>query len=151
MRGKAKKPVKFGAKLSVSSFDNYVFLDHLSWNNFNKSGDLQTQIETYKNYTEYYPSSVHVNKIYHTKANRTWCKERGIRLSKSPKGRKPKNISKKAKKQAVDDKRFRNFIKGKFGQAKRHYSLNCIMSKLLSTSKISITIIFLVMNLSRLL
>ena len=31
VRGKAGKPVEFGAKLSVSCFDNYVFLDYLSW------------------------------------------------------------------------------------------------------------------------
>ena len=81
VRGKAGKPVEFGAKLSVSCFENYVFLDHLSWDNFNESGDLQTQVEAYKNYTGYYPSSVHVDKIYRTRANRAWCKERGIRIS----------------------------------------------------------------------
>ncbi len=151
VRGKAGKPVEFGAKLSVSCFDNYVFLDHLSWDNFNESGDLQTQVEAYKNYTGYYPSSVHVDKIYRTRANRAWCKKRGIRLSGSPLGRKPKNISKQAKKQTVDDERFRNIIEGKFGQAKRRYSLDCIMSKLPSTSETSIAIIFLVINLSRLL
>ena len=61
VRGKAGKPVEFGAKISVSCFDEYVFLDHLSWDNFNESGDLQKQIEEYKNYTGYYPSSVHVD------------------------------------------------------------------------------------------
>ncbi len=77
VRGKAGKPVEFerggcwgnpsisnhavGAKLSVSCFENYVFLDHLSWDNFNESGDLKTQIEEYKKYTGYYPSSVHVD------------------------------------------------------------------------------------------
>ncbi len=167
VRGKAGKPVEFerggrcfasslsnhavGAKLSVSSFENYVFLDHLSWDNFNESGDLKSQIEEYKNYTGYYPSSVHVDKIYRTRANRAWCKERGIRLSGSPLGRKPKNISEESKKQAAYDERIRNIIEGKFGQAKRRYSLNCIMSKLPSTSETSIAIIFLVMNLSRLL
>ncbi len=151
VRGKAGKPVEFGAKLSVSCFNNYVFLDHARWDNFNESGDLKSQIEEYKNYTGYYPDSVHVDKIYRTRANRAWCKERGIRLSGSPLGRKPKNISKSTKKQAVDDERFRNLIEGKFGQAKRRYSLNCIMSKLPSTSETSIAIIFLVMNLSRLL
>ena len=151
VRGKAGKPVEFGAKLSVSCFENYVFLEHLSWDNFNESGDLETQVEAYKNYTGYYPSSVHVDKIYRTRANRAWCKERGIRISGSPLGRKPKNLSKETKKQAVDDEIFRNIIEGKFGQAKRRYSLNCIMSKLPSTSETSIAIIFLVMNLSRLL
>ena len=61
VRGKAGKPVEFGAKLSVSCFENYVFLDHLSWDNFNESGDFEDQIEAYKNFTGYYPSSVHVD------------------------------------------------------------------------------------------
>jgi hypothetical protein len=86
VRGKAGKPVEFGAKISVSCFDNYVFLDHLSWDNFNESGDFQAQIEAYKSFTGYYPDSVHVDKIYRTRVNRAWCKERGIRISGSPKG-----------------------------------------------------------------
>ncbi len=49
VRGKAGKPVEFGAKLSVSCFDNYVFLDHLSWGNFNESSDLITQVDHTKN------------------------------------------------------------------------------------------------------
>ena len=151
VRGKARKAVEFGAKLSVSCFDQYVFLDHLSWDNFNESGDFQKQVEAYKNSTGYYPSSVHVDKIYRTRANRAWCKERGIRISGSPLGRKPKNISQESKKQAADDERFRNIIEGKFGQAKRRYSLDCIMSKLPSTSETSIAITFLVINLSTLL
>lgn len=151
VRGKAGKSVEFGAKLSVSCFNNYVFLDHLSWDNFNESGDFQKQVEDYKNYTGYYPSSVHVDKIYRTRTNRAWCKERGIRISGSPLGRPPKNISKQTKKQAQDDERFRNAIEGKFGQAKRRYSLNCIMTKLSKTSETSIAITFFVINLSTLL
>ncbi len=151
VRGKAGKPVEFGAKLSVSCFENYVFLDHLSWDNFNESGDFQDQIEAYKNFTGYYPSSVHVDKIYRTKANRKFCQERGIRIIGSPLGRPPKNISKETKRQALDDERFRNGIEGKFGQAKRHYGLNCIMTKLPETSQTSIAITFLVINLSTLL
>lgn len=151
VRGKAGKPVEFGAKLSVSCFNNYVFLDHLSWDNFNESGDFKKQVEEYKNYIGYYPNSVHVDKIYRTRANRSWCKERGIRISGLPLGRPPKNVSKKTKKQAQDDERFRNAIEGKFGQAKRRYGLNCIMTKLSKTSETSIAITFLVINLSTLL
>ncbi len=151
VRGKAGKPVEFGAKLSVSCFDKYVFLDHLSWSNFNESGDFTLQVEAYKKFTGYYPESVHVDKIYRTRVNRTWCKERGIRISGTPLGRPPKNLGKEIKKQANLDERFRNIIEGKFGQAKRRYSLNCIMTKLPSTSETSIAITFLVMNLSTLL
>lgn len=151
VRGKAGRPVEFGAKISVSYFEQYVFLDHLSWDNFNESGDFKTQVEAYKNFTGYYPSSVHVDKIYRTRANRAWCKEKGIRISGAPLGRPPKNISKETKKQAQDDERIRNAIEGKFGQGKRRYGLGCIMTKLSHNSETSISIIFLVINLSTLL
>jgi transposase, IS5 family len=148
VRGKAGKPVEFGAKLSVSCFDQYVFLDHLSWDNFNESRDLKTQVEAYKNFTGYDPSSVHVDRIYRTRENRAWCKDRGIRISGPPLGRPPKNVSRSTKKQALDDERVRNAIEGKFGQAARCYGLNCIMAKLSETAETSIAITFLVINLS---
>ncbi len=68
-----------------------------------------------------------------------------------PVRRPPNSVSKDTKKQAVDDERFRNGIEGKFGQAKRRYGLNCIMTKLSQTSITSIAITFLVINLSTLL
>jgi len=74
VRGKAGKAVEFGAKISVSCFKGYVFLDHISWDNFNESGDLKSQVETYKEFTGYYPESVHADKIYRTRENREWCK-----------------------------------------------------------------------------
>lgn len=43
------------------------------------------------------------------------CKERGIRISGSPLGRPPANVSKETKKQAWEDERIRNSIEGKFG------------------------------------
>ena len=148
VRGKAGKAVEFGAKLSASYFDGYVFLDRISWNNFNESGNLKSQIEYFKNYTGYYPESVHVDKIYRTKENRIWCKERGIRISGPPLGRPPLNVSKQKKKQAALDEKIRSCIEGKFGQGKRKFSLNRVMTKLSHTSKTSIAITFLVMNLS---
>ena len=47
VRGKAKSPVEFGAKLSVSLVDGFSFVDKLSWDAFNESGDLTLQIESY--------------------------------------------------------------------------------------------------------
>lgn len=148
IRGKAGKSVEFGAKLSASYFDGYVFLDHISWDNFNESGDLKDQIEAFKDYTGYYPESVHVDKIYRTRENRAWCKERGIIMSGPPLGRPPANISKEKKKQDLESERIRNCIEGKFGQAKRRFSLNLVMTKLAHTSQTAIAITFLVMNLS---
>ncbi len=150
-RGKAGKPTEFGAKLSVSCVDNYVFLDRISWSNFNESRDLKEQVEKFKMLYGCYPESIHVDKIYRTRENRAWCKERGIRISGPKLGRPPKNISQQDKKQALDDERFRNVIEGKFGQAKRRFSLNLVMTKLPETSETSIAITFLVVNLSTLL
>jgi hypothetical protein len=41
-----------------------------------------------------------------------------------------------------------NYIEGKFGQGKRRFTLNKIMTKLPSSSATTIAIIFLVINLS---
>jgi hypothetical protein len=148
VRGKTGKAVEFGAKLSASCFEGYVFLDRMSWDNFNESGDLKAQIEAFKSYTGYYPESVHADRIYRTTENRAWCKERGIRMSGPPLGRPPANVSKATKKQAWEDERIRNSIEGKFGQGKRRFSLNRVMAKLDNTSGTAIAITFLVMNLS---
>jgi IS5 family transposase len=148
VRGKAGKSVEFGAKLSASCFDGYVFLDRMSWDNFNESGDLKAQVEAYHSFTGYYPESVHADRIYRTRENRAWCKEKGIRISGPPLGRPPANVSKEKKKQALEDERIRNAIEGKFGQGKRRFSLDRIMAKLDNTSQTAIAITFLVMNLS---
>jgi hypothetical protein len=151
VRGKAGKSVEFGAKLSASCRNGYVFLDRISWENFNESVDLKKQVEEFKRFTGFYPESIHVDRIYRTRSNRAWCKERGIRMSGSPLGRPPTNISKSTKKQAQSDERIRNSIEGKFGEAKRRFSLGRVMAKLSNTSGTAIAITFLVMNLSSLL
>jgi hypothetical protein len=115
VRGKAGKRVEFGAKLSASCFEGYIFLDRMSWDNFNESGDLKAQVEAYYSFRGYYPESVHADRIYRTIENRAWCKEKGIRISGLPLGRPPANVSKEKKKQAKEDERIRQAIEGKFG------------------------------------
>ncbi len=148
VRGKAGKPVEFGAKLSASCFEGYAILELISWNNFNESGNFKAQVEAYRDFTGSYPESVHVDKIYRTRENRAWCKERGIRISGPPLGRPPAHISPEQKKQALKDEEVRNSIEGKFGQGKRRFSLDRVMAKLTNTSETAIAITFLVMNLS---
>jgi IS5 family transposase len=131
--------------------DEFVFLDRLSWENFNESQDLIPQIEKYKETYHCYPESVHVDQIYRTRENLKWCKERGIRLSGLPLGRPSKTRSAELKKQAQLDEKYRNRIEGKFGQAKRSFGLDRVMTKLSETSENKIAITFLVLNLSTLL
>ena len=151
VRGKAGNPVEFGAKLSVSYIDGYCFLDHLSWDNFNESLDLKSQVIKYYQRFGHYPESLHVDQIYRTRANRAWCKERGIRLSGPPLGRRPANQSPELLQQQREDERYRNAIESKFGQAKRRFGLGRIMAKLSDTAESSIAITFLVINLEQLL
>jgi len=153
VRGKAGTPVEFGAKIAVSCVDGKVFLERLSWDNFNESVDLPEQIEKYRVRFGYYPESVHVDQIYRTRSNRAYCKERGIRISGSPLGRPKKDEKEQAalRKQTLEDIGVRNQIEGKFGQGKRRFSLGLIKSKLAETAETSIAITFLVMNLELLL
>jgi transposase, IS5 family len=149
VRGKAGTPVEFGAKISASCAEGYVFLDRLSWDNFNESGDLPEQVERFKQRFGHYPESVHADQIYRTRANRKYCKERGIRLSGPPLGRPVAEEQAANRKQAQADARVRNQIEGKFGQGKRRFSLAKVMAKLAPTAETSIAITFLVMNLER--
>jgi hypothetical protein len=148
-RGKAGRDTEFGAKLNVSVVDGFSFVDRLSWDNFNEGCDLIEQIETYRHRFGYYPQSVHADQIYRTRANRAYCKERGIRLSGPPLGRPPKQVSVADKRQAREDEAIRNRVEGKFGEAKRRYGLGRVMAKLAVTSSAQIALTFLVMNLEQ--
>jgi len=148
-RGKAGRETEFGAKLSLSVVDGFSFVDRLSWDNYNEGPDLIEQIETYQQRFGFYPESVHVDKIYRTRANRAYCKARGIRISGPPLGRPPKHVSAADKKQAAADEAVRNQVEGKFGQGKRRFGLGRIMAKLAGTSAAQISLSFLVMNLER--
>jgi transposase, IS5 family len=154
-RGKAGADVEFGAKVSASVVDGFVFVDRISWDNFNESTDLINQIEAYKNRFGHFPESVHAEKIYRNRDNLRYCKKHKIRLSGPRLGRPPKQTEenrdkiKALKRLARQDEIDRNAIEGKFGQGKRRYSLGRIMTKLDHTSKTAIVMSFLVMNLER--
>ena len=102
-------------------------------------------------------SSIHADKIYRTRDNLTFCRGKRIRLSGPPLGRPPKAIStdpellKSRKKQQYQDEVDRIEIEGKFGVAKRHYSLGRIMTILASKSGCVIAMTFIVMNLQKLM
>lgn len=154
-RGKAGADVEFGAKVSASLVDGFVFVDRVSWDNFNESKELIDQIEAYKNRFGHFPESVHADKIYRNRDNLRYCKKHKIRLSGPRLGRPPKQTEqnkdeiKALKTLARQDEIDRIAIEGKFGQGKRRYSLGRIMTKLNHTSKTAIVMSFLVMNLEK--
>jgi IS5 family transposase len=153
VRGKAKSPVEFGAKVSISLVEGFSFVERIGWDAYNESCDLIEQIERYHKRFGFYPVSVHVDKIYRTRENRRYCKKKGIRLSGPPLGRPidEAELLKEQKKLQYQDEIDRIAVEGKFGQGKRRFSLARVMTKLAETSEVSIVVAFIVMNLEKIL
>jgi len=148
-RGKARAATEFGAKISASLVDGFAFVDRISWDAYNEASDLEEQIESYHNRFGFYPESVHADKIYRNRDNRKFCKKHGIRLAGPALGRPPKHIDRQLEIQARQDELDRIPIEGKFGQAKRRFSLSKIMCKLAQTSEAAIAVTFIVLNIER--
>lgn len=148
-RGKLKSQIEFGSKLGVSLDHGFTRINTLSWDVYNEGGDLIKQVEAYLELHGYYPELVQVDKIYATRKNRKWLKDRDIRITASPLGRpvkKQKETShqkRKKKKETAE----RNHIEGKFGQGKAGYDLNQIKATLKDTSESWVACIFFIMNL----
>jgi hypothetical protein len=153
VRGKSRAEVEFGAKISVAQVDGYTFLEKLSWDAYNEGSDLIGHVEKYNERFGYYPESVHVDKIYRTRENRSYCTSHGIRLSGPALGRPPKDPGeyRALMKQAKEDEIARIPIEGKFGNGKRRYGLSLLKTKLRVTSETAIAFTFLVMNMEKIL
>jgi hypothetical protein len=153
VRGKAKSPVEFGAKVSISLVHGFSFVERIGWDAYNESCDLMGQIERYRKRFGFYPESVHVDRIYRTQENRRFCRKHGIRLSGPPLGRPSAEMElrREQKKLQRQDEIDRIAVEGKFGQGKRRFSLARVMTKLAQTSEVSILISFFVMNLEKIL
>lgn len=147
-RGKAAAQVEFGSKLGASLDNGFARLNTFSWNAYSEGKDLINQVEDYQILHGYYPELVQVDKAYSTNENRRWLKERNIRITAPPLGRKPKVAEnayqkRKNKKESAE----RNHIEGKFGQGKNGYRLNQIRARLKNTSESWVACIFFIMNL----
>jgi len=143
VRGKTTAKVEFGAKIHVSIIDGISFLDEISWDAFNEGSHMVEYVEKYKVRFGCYPRELLADKIYCTRFNRAWLKERGIKLIAKPLGR-PSAVQNHVRPGE------RNPIEGKFGQAKTAYGLDCIKARLRNTSESWIASIILVLNLVKL-
>jgi len=148
-RGKLNSQIEFGSKLGVSLDNGFARINTLSWNAYHEGSDLIKQVEAFKELHGHYPELVQVDKIYATRENRQGLKERGIRITAPPLGRRRKKEpetyyqKRKHKKEAAE----RNHIEGKFGQGKNGYNLNEIRARLQNTSESWVACIFFIMNL----
>jgi hypothetical protein len=147
VRGKMGKSVEFGSKVSISCSGGFGFIDMISWDNYNEGTLLKHQIELYKKRHGFYPKEILADKIYRSRENRRLCKDLGIKLSGPPLGR-PKAGESRDK---YFDEGDRNPVEGKLGEGKRRYGLGEIMGKLPETSEAMMQMIFISMNLNKIL
>jgi transposase, IS5 family len=70
VRGKVASPVEFGAKISASDVEGFVYLDRLEWEARNEGEDLVIQAEAYRRRFGFYPESIHADRAYQTRKNR---------------------------------------------------------------------------------
>lgn len=148
VRGKAKSPVEFGAKLDMSINESGIArLEHLCFDANNECGVLTAAIDRYRERTGHYPERILVDQIYRNRANRGYCKKHGIRISGPALGR-PRALSAEEKKQGYADNTDRIEVERGFSLAKRCYGLGLIKTKLDTITRSSIALSILAMNVN---
>ena len=147
LRNKAKAKYEYGQKLALAKANGYAFVEHQSWENFNECHTLQQSVLNYYNRFGYYPEVVLADKIYHTRANTKFCKDKGIRIAGVGTTRKNANRAEKAI--AYQDLCDRNPIEGVNGVLKRRYGLDLIMCWFQHNAEVEAHLNILAMNLQR--
>ena len=151
VRGKAKAPVEFGAKLDMSIDEkSFARLEKLSFDAYNEQDVLVTAIENYRKRSGHYPERVLVDQIYRNQKNRAYCKSKKIRISEKALGRPKKNPTPEEKKTAHQDNTDRIEVERGFSLAKRCFGMGLITTKLDITTRSSIALSILALNISNL-
>lgn len=150
VRGKAKAPTEFGTKLDMSLDERgFARLEKQSFDAYNEADVLTGAINRYYERTGHYPERVLVDQIYRNRNNIAFCKARGIRISGPALGR-PKQQTIIEKKQAYADNTDRIEVERGFSLAKRCYGLGLIRTKLDTTTRSSIALSIIAMNVDHL-
>lgn len=150
VRGKAKNPTEFGAKLDMSIDDNGMArIEKLSFDAYNESDVLIGAIENYRERTGRHPERVLADKIYRNRKNLAYCKKNGIRLSGPALGR-PRKDNTEDRKNTYLDSVDRIRVERDFSLAKRCYGLGLIRTKLDDTTRSSICLSIIAMNVDKL-
>ena len=153
VRGKTSANVEFGAKCQVSTDEGFARIEHMSFDAFNESEGLIEAVESYCIRNGCYPDRLLADKIYRTRKNLAWCKDKDIRISGPRLGRPPKDdqVTRRQKATEKRDAADRNVVEGVFGTAKGVYGLDPVKARLEETTKTMIGLAILVFNLKKLL
>ena len=148
LRGKAGKPVEFGAKLDISVVDGWTRLECYSFDAYNEAGNLKAMAERFREREGHYPARILADKIYRNRDNLSYCKEHGIRLSGPALGR-PKKGESRDKAQDYKDECERVEVERKFSLAKRKCGMGLVTAKLQETAAHVLAMSVLVLNLRK--
>ena len=148
VRGKAGKPVEFGAKLDISVSDGWTRLEYWSFDAYNESTKLIETIERYRTREGQYPERVLADKIYRNRENLSYCKLHGIRLSGPALGR-PRKDEQRDRRQTYLDQNERIEVERQFSLAKRKCNLGKVKTKLEETVGFTLAMSIVVLNLRK--
>ena len=148
VRGKAGKPVEFGAKLDISVSNGWTRLECWSFDAYNEATRLIETIERFKVREGHYPERVLADKIYRNRENLSYCKLYGIRLSGPALGR-PRKDEQRDKQQTYLDKNERIEVERQFSLAKRRCNLGKVKTKLEETIGFTLAMSIVVLNLRK--
>lgn len=150
VRGKAAAPVEFGAKMDLSLDEKGMArIEKLSFDAYNESDVLIAATERYYERTGHYPERILADKIYRNRNNLSYCRKHRIRLSGPALGRPKKNAG-TDKKTEYRDNADRVAVERAFALAKQKYGLGLITSRLDETTRCSIALSVIAMNVDRL-
>lgn len=148
VRGKAGKPVEFGAKLDISVSDGWARLECWSFDAYNEATKLIETIERYREREGHYPERVLADKIYRNRENLGYCKLHGIRLSGPALGR-PKKDEQRDRRQTYLDQNERIEVERQFSLAKRKCNLGKVKTKLEETVGFTLAMSIVMLNLRK--
>lgn len=148
VRGKAGRPVEFGAKLDISVVDGWTRLECCSFDAYNEAGNLREMAERFWEREGHYPGRILADKIYRNREDLNYCREHGIRLS-GPALVRPKKGETRDKAQDYRDECERVEVERRFSLAKRKCGPGLVTAKLRETAAHVIAMSVLVLNLRK--
>ena len=148
VRGKAGRPVEFGAKLDISVADGWTRLEYSSFDAYSEAGNLREIVERFAHREGHYPKRILADKIYRNRENLSFCKEHGIRLSGPALGRPKKDAARDTRQDYLDECE-RVEVERAFSLAKRKCGMGLISARLRETATHVIAMSVLVLNLRK--
>lgn len=138
-----------GAKMNLSLDENGIArIEKMSFDAYNESDVLIAATERYFKRTDHYPERILAGKIYRNKNNLAYFREHGIRLS-GPSLDRPKKNAGTDKKTEYKNNADCVAAERAFAPAKQKYGLGLISSRLDETTRSSIALSVIAMNVDR--